>query len=274
MTPGISGRSRRPVFSAWRGPYSPLIPDRWRAAMLVSAAVAVGGVGWSGHVLTLPLATLFPALWAGCPNRATAVAVSAGYFLAASRGLPQGVAAFFGASVWAGILLWLAASLAFVAVHAALWTRQPGVVRATRYGVALVLMAVPPLGITGWAHPLTAAGVLFPGWGWWGLAATMAGLLAMTTRLWPLTALAVLGAWTLSAASWTSPAPPNGWQGVDTAMNAALGRGNDLDQHRRLVGMVADRAAAGIEVVVLPESALGALTPTVERLWTEAIDGL
>jgi hypothetical protein len=242
--------------------------------MLVSAAVAVGGVGWSGHVLTLPLAILFPALWAGCPNRATAVAVSAGYFLAASRGLPQAVSAFFGASVWAGILLWGAASLAFVAVHAALWTQQLGVVRATRYGVALVLMAVPPFGIAGWAHPLTASGVLFPGWGWWGLAATMAGLLAMTTRRWPLTALAMLGAWTLSAASWTSPAPLNGWQGVDTAMNAALGRGNDLDQHRRLVALVQERAAAGAEVVVLPESALGALTPTVARLWTEGTAGL
>jgi hypothetical protein len=133
----------------------------------------------------------------------------------------------------------------------------------------LVLMAVPPLGITGWAHPLTAAGVLFPGWGWWGLTATMAGLLAMTTRVWPLTALVMLGAWTLSAASWTSPAPPDRWQGVDTTMSAALGRGNDLDQHRRLVGMVSNQAA-GIEVVVFPESALGALTPTVARLWTEA----
>lgn len=242
--------------------------------MLVSAAVAVGGVGWSGHVLTLPLATLFPALWAGCPNRATAVAVSAGYVLAASHGLPQGVSAFFGASVWAGILLWLGASLAFVGVHAVLWTRQSGVVRATRYGIALALMAMPPLGITGWAHPLTAAGVLLPGWGWWGLAATMAGLLAMTTRAWPLTALAMLGAWTLSAVSWTSPAPPDRWHGVDTTMNAALGRGNDLEQHRRLVGMVEERAAAGAEVVVLPESALGPLTPTVERLWTEAIAGL
>lgn len=239
--------------------------------ILVSAAVAVGGVGWSGHVLALPLATLFPALWAGCPNRATAVAVSAGYVLAASRGLPQGVAAFFGASVWVGILLWATASLAFVGVHAALWIQQQGAVRATRYAVALALMAVPPLGITGWAHPLTAAGVLFPGWGWWGLAATMAGLLAMTTRAWQLTALAMLGAWTLSAASWTSPAPPDRWQGIDTTMSAALGRGNDLDQHRRLIGMVADRAAAGFEVVVLPESALGALTPTVARLWTEAI---
>jgi hypothetical protein len=27
-------------------------------------------------------------------------------------------------------------------------------------------MALLPFGIAGWAHPLTAAGVLFPGWGW------------------------------------------------------------------------------------------------------------
>ncbi len=118
-----------------------------------------------------------------------------GYFLAASRRLRQGVASFFGASVWAGILLWGAASVCFVAVHAVLWSPRPGSQKAFCYLITAVLMAVPPFGIVGWAHPIRAAGVLFPGWGWWGLAATATGLLVMTTKAWPVAAIALADAW-------------------------------------------------------------------------------
>ena len=110
-------------------------------------------------MLTLPVAMLFPALWAMSPSRRVAALVSAGYFLAASRGLPQGVANFYSADLWPGFLLWFAASASFVAVHAVAWTRHPGIGRAVRYLAAGVLTGLPPFGITGWAHPLTAAGV-------------------------------------------------------------------------------------------------------------------
>lgn len=133
-------------------------------------------------MLALPAAMLFPALWAMAPSRGIAAFVSLGYFLAASRGLPQGVANFYAADLWPGLLLWLIASASFVIVHAVLWTRRRGKVRAARYLVASLVMALPPFGITGWAQPITAAGVLFPGWGWWGLAATAAGLAMMTSR--------------------------------------------------------------------------------------------
>lgn len=242
--------------------------------MLVAAAAAIGWAGWSGHVLTLPFAMFFPAMWAWAPNRVTAAAVSAAYFLAASRGLPQGVAAFFDASVWAGVLLWLLASVSFVGVHALLWTARPGWRRALRYLMAAVLMAVPPFGILGWAHPVTAAGVLFPGWAWWGLIATAACLAVMTTRYWPAVAAALGGIWLWSAADWTDPERPERWMGVDAQLGAALGRDSALDRHHQLAGLVRSQALRGAKVVVLPESALGPLTSTVEDFWIEAIAGL
>nr|ASK43132.1 Ti-type conjugative transfer relaxase TraA [Agrobacterium deltaense] len=167
--------------------------DRWRVALLILLSIVVGAVGWSGEVLLLPTTMLFPLLWAQSPSRLVAGAVSAGYFLAASRGLPQGVANFYAADFWPGLLLWLAASASFVGLHAALWTRLPGRGalgwgKPVRYLAAAVLMGLPPFGITGWAHPLTAAGVLFPGFGWWGLGATTAGLAMMTSRYWPAAA--------------------------------------------------------------------------------------
>ena len=65
-------------------------------AMLVAAAAIVGWIGWSGNVLLLPAALVFPMLWSTASSRMAAALVSAGYFLAASRGLPQGVATFYG----------------------------------------------------------------------------------------------------------------------------------------------------------------------------------
>ncbi len=228
---------------------------------------------------------LFPALWAMAPSRWIAVLVSAGYFLTASRGLPQGVANFYGTDVWPGLLLLLAASVSFITVHAVLWSGRrgqktsgriwPAALRAVRYLVALLLTGLPPFGITGWAHPLTAAGVLFPDWGWWGLLLTAAGLLVMTTRLWPAAAITLSALWLWSAASWTEPNLPEGWVGVDLGRGQNLGRDGSLQHQRDLIATMRQAAVGdpGTRVVVLPESALGLWTPTVTRLWRERLRG-
>lgn len=265
------------------GRSSPSIRDRARSALLVALAAVVGTAGWSGLFLALPIAMIFPALWAWSPSRSIAALVSAGYFLAASRGLPQGVASFYAADLWPGLLLWLAASVSFVTVHALAWPRRPEEGRhekarrgrkcAIGYLAATVVMALPPFGIPGWAQPITAAGVLFPGWGWWGLAATAAGLAMMTSRFWPAAAVVIAGCWLWSAASWTAPTLPEGWKGVDLQQGQKLGRDASLDHHRDLIATVQAAADPSTRFVVLPESALGYWTPTVKRLWTEALRG-
>jgi hypothetical protein len=241
---------------------------------LITAAVGVGIVAWSGNPLTLPLAMLFPPLWALSPTRTIVALVSAAYFLGASRGLPQGVANFYGSDVAVGLGLWIAASLVFVGVHFVLWTARPGWGRATRYAIAAVLMSVPPFGIVGWAHPITAAGVLFPGWGWIGLAAAAIGLLIMTTRFWPIAIPILGGLWIWSAASWTGPIVPNGWVGADTEFRGLNGQYAGYEQQLETIAAVRTAYYAGAHVVVLPESAAGIWTPTVERLWTDALHGL
>jgi hypothetical protein len=246
--------------------------DHVRTAALTALAIAAGWIGWSGHVLLLPVALGFPVLWANARNKAAAGLVSAGYFLAASRGLPQGVASFYSYDLWPGLLLWLVASLSFVGVHALPWSpSEPQ--KPCCYLAAAVLMAVPPFGITGWAHPITAAGVLFPGWGWWGLAATTAGLIGLVTRFWPAFAIALAGAWFWSAALWTNPSVPRQWHGVDLQMGPSLGRDAGLSRQRDLIAIVNRAAGDRIGFVVLPESALGFWTATVEHLWTKALAG-
>lgn len=241
--------------------------------MLMAAAGLVGVVAWNGDPLALPVALAFPALWAWAPSRVIAALVALGYFLAASRGLPQGVANYYASNLWHGLLLWIVASLSFVAVHAVLWTNRPGGKRPARFGLASLLMAVPPFGIVGWAHPLTAAGVLFPGWGWAGLGVAAIIMLAMTASRWPFAAAVLGGLYAWSVTTWMPPTAPDDWKGVDLELGQNLGRVVGLEQHRQLIAAV---KVAGEEtrVVVLPESTLGFWTPTVERLWRDELHGI
>ncbi|KQT05208.1 conjugal transfer protein TraB [Rhizobium sp. Leaf391] len=238
-----------------------------RSTLLMAASIAIGVMAWSGHVTLLPVAMGFPILWSLSRTRLLAALVSAGYFLAASRGLPQGVAAFYSSNIWPGLLLWFCASMSFVIVHAIFWTKKAGT-RPFRYLLAAVIMAIPPFGITGWAHPVTAAGVLFPGWGWWGLGFMTAGLAGLVTRFWPAVAIALTGFWLWSAAFWTDPKLAEAWRGVDLQLGVSLGRDAGLQRQRDMIATVRGVASDGALYVVLPESALGFWTPTVERLWT------
>lgn len=245
--------------------------DLVRICSLATASATIGWIGWSGSALCLPAAVVFPALWSLTRTRWQAATVSAAYFLAASRGLPQGVSNFYASDLWPGILLWLIASFTFVAVHVVLWTNRGDWRKSVRYLVACVAMAVPPFGILGWAHPITAAGVLFPEWGWCGLAAMAAGLAVMTTRHRPAAAMAVTGLWLWSAAQWTVPNSPASLVGVDLDLGATLGRDTGLERQSELVG-IAQKYPPG-STVVLPESAIGFWTPTVARFWRSGLEG-
>jgi hypothetical protein len=246
--------------------------DLARTALLVGLSVATGWIAWSGIALLLPVSLVFPILWSIATSRKFAALISAAYFLTASRGLPQGVAAFYQSDLWPGLLLWFCASSSFVAIHTALWTANARA-RPFCFLAAALLMAVPPFGITGWAHPITAAGILFPGWGWWGLATTTAGLIGLVTRTRPAVAIALTGAWAWSAAVWTYPEVPQPWRGVDLEMGASLGRQPSLARQRDLIATVRSAADDGVGIVVLPENALGSWTPTVERRWVRSLAG-
>lgn len=189
--------------------------------------------------------------------------------------MPAGTVIFFGSDMVVGVAFWLVASLMFVAVHAMLWTANPGWQRPVRYLFAAVVMSVPPCGIVGWASPITAAGILFPGWGWFGLAATTIGLLVMTTRFWPIATLCMGGAFSWSAATWTPPGMPDGWAGIDTSFQfTEAGQYADYTQHMATIAMVKEAVEQGAQTIVLPESALGIWTVTTERLWTRELAGL
>lgn len=259
-SPGKSSPSRRSVL---------------QAILFVAGGAFTGAIGWSGHPLAFAVGIAFPALWAFAPSRTVSALVALAHFLGASRGLPVGASIFFGAQLAIGLGLWLAASLMFVAVHTAFWTSRGGWRRPVRYAIAAILMSVPPFGIVGWAHPITAAGILFPGWAWFGLAATAAVLAAMTTRAWPLAAAVATLAFAWSASSWTPPVEPEGWRGINTRFRfEASGQYADYYQQVWTIRLVETAADEGARVAILPESAMGLWSGTTERLWTSKLSSL
>lgn len=56
-------------------------------------------------------------------------------------------------------------------------------------------------------------------------------------------------------------------------MGRSLGRDRTLERQRELIATVMRTAQAGDGIIVLPESALGFWTPTVEQLWRDALRG-
>jgi apolipoprotein N-acyltransferase len=116
---------------------------------------------------------------------------------------------------------------------------------------------------------LTAAGVLFSGLGWAGLAAAVLLLLLCAAR--PVFLLMPAAVSFVSLAAGIVPlAPPPGWVGVDTALDYETGHIDHLATYYRQISLVARARASDGRVVVFPESAAGHWNAAAQRLWAGA----
>lgn len=134
---------------------------------------ALLGFSW-GHdhaAFAIVFAVAFPVALFFAPTRFAGFLYSLAYFLAASRGIPHGVGVFFdtSASPIFGWGLWVGAACLNAAPWAWAWTKRVSDAAIFRVLVAVVVTALPPIGIVGWASPLASAGWLFPGIGFFGL---------------------------------------------------------------------------------------------------------
>ena len=236
----------------------------WQTAGFAVAGGLLGFLAWPGESADLALALLMPALWGLAPNRIAAGLCAFGYYAAASHGVPIGAEVFFQNGLGYAMTLWLGAS----ALSALPWfllfsPRQ----RALRAGLAMVLVAVPPIGIVGWAHPITAAGELLPGGAWAGLVATFLGL-SLSAR-WPLLAIAMV---VVALVSPKAPIEaPDGWRGVETHWLMTSGQHRLVEQHDRLVALAEQVSANDTDrVLIFPETILGQWQLPSSWLWADA----
>jgi hypothetical protein len=247
----------------------------WR----IPTGLAVGYLAWNGtHPAILTLALVMPLLVMKSPNRATAGLTALAYYLGSAWDLPHGAAVFFGNNLGTGLLntasgyaLWIGASLALSLPWWALWTSQHQW-RGLRLLLALILVALPPIGIVGWAWPLTATGLVLPGFGWLGLG-LMAFWLVFLASMPPskqamsvlLAALSFLIFLPVALVQRHDPAPL--WQGQDTQLG--WGSGSlywvEMYEHTQTLKSYAQRLAPH-HALLLPET-VGGEWQAVLPLW-------
>ena len=187
------------------------------------------------------------------------------YYAGATWQVIPGAATFWGhhANLTEALSLWAGASLLLGLVWAPLWSKR----RATRLcmvPITIGLLAVPPLGLIGVASPLTAAGALFPGAGWFGFVLTLliCGLLAS----YPIFGVAVAIIFSVPAqVLYHPPEPASDWQAVSTHFGGVgLDTTNALAEYAAAQSIQETALTSPARVVVFPE--------TVVSNWNEATD--
>lgn len=234
-----------------------------------AGAAAIGVLAWSADANAFALLPLLVWIWRDSRNRWEAFAALFLYYLGAGRGLLSGASVFFAdpfatPSWWAGVLIWILPSALLATTWATTWGTTR---RGLRIVLMLVLISLPPIGLVGWANPLTAAGALFPGIGWYGLALMLSFIVAIAVNPRPRALLPFLAV--SAALNFAIPAPADtaGWMGIDTRYGATH---STEEEFERLNGlrkriMEASRSAPDGTVFVLPEAVGGDWT--VNSAW-------
>lgn len=129
-------------------------------------------IWWMGPLAGLVLPIGVPALRNG-RSRFIAAAL---YFGAGSFGLVPGAGVFFGHGPTSYILgtgLWIGSAALLAAPWLIADSKKPWTIIT-----ALALDIIPPIGLFGWLSPISAAGVLFPGSGLFGIIILMVSIIA------------------------------------------------------------------------------------------------
>ena len=182
------------------------------------------------------------------------------WFLAGSVSIVPSSAGFFGAQAVAfGVAAWVASS-ALLAL--------PWIIARTPVGavIAVLLDAIPPIGLIGWLSPLTSAGWPFPGQGLAGVAgcllvvawiANAANLHASRNRYRVGIAGGILIAWIILANRlYVPPAAPADWVGIQTSIPPSDGNVFQSISNNRALIAAAQSQGGHAKYLLFPEAVL------------------
>lgn len=242
---------------------------------LPALACFVGVVAWSGHVLTIPLALLLLVLLGTAMTRRAALTTCVAYYAGATWQILPGAATFFGhhANPVHVLSLWAGASVLLATPWAILWSPRRGS-RLWRMPLALAVLAVPPLGAIGCASPLIAAGLLFPGTAWFGLALTalVCGLLSS----YPALGLALTLAFATPAHMFYRSQPaPRDWRAESTRFGGVgLDTPTPLADYQAAQSIQQIALRSDARVILFPETVVTNWNPGTDLFWKATINTL
>lgn len=233
-------------------------------AALPFLGLAVGAISFGPHWWTIGLSIVYPVLLYRAESRKCAFLVALLYHLGATRALGNAAGAFFGDKIFFGVLIWIIGNFVNALIFAALWNSRRSI-RLYSVLFAAVLMAIPPLGVLGWANPLTAAGVFFPGAGVLGfayLAGVYVCLALGSTRT--LKIFGLISLWYILSTPMVPASPIK-------AISTDLGRTDDdgRGDYNRQIELKNKVLRVKEKIILLPEGVVsGGWTEAGERLWS------
>jgi hypothetical protein len=241
-----------------------------------AAAGAIGFALTTAHPLAIASAIFMPAFALAQSTRRTSYGAALSYYGAALWPIIPGAKNFFGpdVSVLAALTLWLFAAAILAVVWPLVWSanRRQAIWRSP---VGLLLTVIPPLGIIGFASPLTAAGFLFPHTAWCGLLAC--ALLTGALAAWPRRAVIATTCFALAANAlhFDDPQPLPGWRGVNTNFGAiAHERVHPVTEYQAAQWIQQYALSASAKVIVFPETVVSTWTEATEAFWQETLHRL
>ena len=245
------------------------------ATLLAASGFAVGAAAWSGYTPAIAFSLLVLILLVLPRRRKDAFLLMLCYYAGATWQMVPGASVFFGhhANPIQIVLLWLGASSILAAPWAALWSHRARL-RLCGVLITLVLLAVPPLGIIGWASPLTAAGILFPGLAWVGLLLTL--LICGFLAAYPRRAIVLTFAFALPAQLFYRPAkPPADWQAVSTHFaGVGLDTPDPLAEYAAAQFIQKTAINSSARVIVFPETVVSNWNEATDAFWDRTIKTL
>ena len=240
---------------------------RWPIVCAVIFGGGSGALAWSGSVPALAIAPLGVLLWSRQATRGHGASVILAYYLMAAWGLPVGAAQFYGEylPIALPVALWLGASLLLSLPWWLMWGHGGFYWRVP---IALILCIVPPIGLVGWANPVTAAGLFFTAMGWFGLVAMVCAIVALC--YWPWSTAVALAFSAFTGAIGDVPALT--WiRAVDTSYGGSgFGERDFAQDYHANQNLIRRALEAETPVTVFPESVAGRWSPTTEALWADA----
>ena len=249
----------------------------------LSFCLAIGmGLGVStGHPMGIIAAAGMPLVCLAAGTRKAAFKSTLGYYMAGIWPMVPGLARYFGQSAISliPVAMWVLAAILLSVPWTLAWTSNRFHC-LWRVPLALMVTIVPPLGIIGLASPVTAAGYLFPGTAWVGLAAValLPGIVLSTHALALRRRCAVLCLVSASAVGLAigsrlfargDAAPPTGWTAVNTQFGDVRRPFRDYLAAQFVQQKVAETSA---RVLIFPESLVPRWSEATEAFWRQSLD--
>jgi len=238
-----------------------------------TAALFVGLSVSTGYPIGISASVVMPAMALRAKSRRSAYESAVSYYAGALWPLIPGAKNFFGPQVspFVAVGLWAVSGLLLALPWPLVWS--PSLRHALwRAPVGLALTVIPPLGVIGWASPLTAAGFLFPTTGWCGLL--FCALLTGALAVWPRRA-AVAGVCTIVIANLIHPAEPSApsdWRAINTHFGGiAQFTPNPLAEYQAAEEVQREALSARASVIVFPETVVPYWTASTDAFWKQTL---